>query len=226
MSFIGFVKLNKKLRLFLKENRGFITFLFLMVGFRTAYADWNTVPTSSMLPTIVEGDRIAVNKLAYDFRLPFVGSSMYRHADPERGDIVVFDSKAADLRLVKRVIGVPGDVVSLENNQLWINGVKIQYLPSNKQLLSKDFIEKLPEVSHKVRVHNTYSRFASFPEVVVPEGYYLVLGDNRDNSADSRVHGLVPREEIIGRSKHVVMSLDYGNYFLPRKGRFFKKLDN
>ena len=226
MSFIGFVKLTKKLRLFLKENRGFITFLFLMVGFRTAYADWSTVPTSSMLPTIVEGDRIAVNKLAYDFRLPFVGSSIYRHSDPERGDIVVFDSKVADLRLVKRVIGVPDDIISLDNHQLSINRQKVQYSPISRQALSRDLIEELPNLSHQVRIHNAPSQYSSFSEVVVPKGYYLVLGDNRDNSADSRVIGLVPREEIIGRAKYVIMSLDYENYYLPRKERFFHKLDS
>src|SRR5687768_2214405 len=96
---------------FLKENRGFILFIFLMLVFRSSFADWNTVPTGSMKPTIVEGDRIWVNKLAYDVRIPFTSISVHQIADPQRGDIVVFDSKAAGNRLVKRVIGLPGDVV-------------------------------------------------------------------------------------------------------------------
>src|SRR5712671_1022116 len=93
-----------------REYRGFALFVVLMVVFRSSLADWNTVPTGSMKPTILEGDRIWVNKLAYDLRLPLTGVSLYRLADPQRGDIVVFDSKAADTRLVKRVIGLPGDV--------------------------------------------------------------------------------------------------------------------
>src|SRR5205807_8645618 len=98
-----------------------------MVIFRSALADWNTVPTGSMKPTILEGDRIFVNKLAYDLRVPLTHVSIFRIADPKRGDIVVFDSKLADTRLVKRVIGLPGDTVEMRDNRLTINGVDAQY---------------------------------------------------------------------------------------------------
>src|SRR6187402_3582202 len=90
-----------------KENKSFFIFVVLMLVFRSALADWNTVPTGSMKPTILEGDRIAVNKLAYDLRVPFTAISLLKLADPERGDIVVFESKASAKRLVKRVIGLP-----------------------------------------------------------------------------------------------------------------------
>src|SRR5258708_31927955 len=94
-----------------REYRGFALFIILMIIFRSALADWNVVPTGSMKPTILEGDRILVNKLAYDFRVPLTHIALYRFADPSRGDIVVFDSRAADTRLVKRVIGLPCDIV-------------------------------------------------------------------------------------------------------------------
>jgi len=110
-----------------REYRGFALFVILMIIFRSALADWNTVPTGSMKPTIVEGDRIFVNKLAYDLRVPLTHISIYKFGDPKRGDIVVFDSKAADTRLVKRVIGLPGDVVEMRNNRLTINGIEAQY---------------------------------------------------------------------------------------------------
>ncbi|HJU38595.1 MAG TPA: signal peptidase I, partial [Tahibacter sp.] len=102
----------------LHRNRGFIAFMLLMAVFRTSFADWNTVPTGSMQPTIVEGDRILIDKLAFDVKLPLTQRSVYHIADPARGDIVVFDSAAAKTRLVKRVMGLPGDVVQVVDNRL------------------------------------------------------------------------------------------------------------
>src|SRR5215208_5826666 len=105
-----------------KENKSLLVFLALMFVFRSSFADWNTVPTGSMKPTILEGDRLLVNKMAYDIRIPFTHVSLYEVGDPVRGDIVIFDSKAANTKLVKRVVGVPGDVVELRDNILFING--------------------------------------------------------------------------------------------------------
>jgi len=205
-----------------RENKSFIVFIVLMGLFRSALADWNTVPTGSMLPTIVEGDRIAVNKLAYDLRVPFTHISLVKLGDPQRGDIVVFDSKAADTRLVKRVIGLPGDRISMENNRLSINGVAVNY---DRIDTLGDGLEHLQGVDHKVRIsYPAPYQFANFPAVTVPQGHYLMLGDNRDKSADSRVIGFVPRDEIIGRARSVIMSTNYDNYYLPRLDRFFKDL--
>ena len=118
--------MNKLLQLW-RDNRSIIVFLSLMFVFRSAVADWNDVPTGSMQPTIAIGDRILVNKMAYDLRLPFTTTSLIKRADPERGDIVIFASKAADNRLVKRVIGVPGDIVAMHHNVLTINGEQLAY---------------------------------------------------------------------------------------------------
>lgn len=207
---------------FWRENKSFVIFLCLMFIFRSACADWNTVPTGSMNPTIIEGDRIAVNKLAYDLHIPFTHISLLKLGDPERGDIAVFDSKVSDKRLVKRVVGVPGDAISMINNQLVINGTAIQYEKSTGNI---DQLEHLFSTTHVVRIKNSNDHaFANFPTVIVPADHYLMLGDNRYNSADSRVIGFVPRGEFVGRSRAVVMSLNYDNFYLPRLDRFFKSL--
>lgn len=218
-------KLSSKINRLLKENRGFIVFIVLMSVFRSAVADWNTVPTGSMKPTIVEGDRILVNKMAYDVRVPFTHISLAHVSDPKAGDIVIFDSEVADKRLVKRVIGVPGDKVSLYQNQLTINGEALSYQVVAEHKNSQrtfDFEEELAGAKHQVRLtdNNSYP-LANFNTVVVPPNHYLVLGDNRDNSADSRVIGFVPRTEIVGRSSKVVMSFNYDNYYIPRSNRFW-----
>jgi signal peptidase I len=203
-----------------KENKSLIVFISFMLVFRSAVADWNDVPTGSMKPTIVEGDRILINKLAYDVNVPFIQKSLIKLADPKVNDIIIFESKAADKRLVKRVIGVPGDIVSMSNNELTINDQKVAYnntkIDTDKTIIN----EEIAQNSHTIQLTKSSSRLANFEAVKVPNDYYLVLGDNRNNSADSRVIGFVPRNEIIGRSSKVVVSFNYDNYLLPRTERF------
>ena len=208
-----------------REYRGFALFIFLMIVFRSALADWNVVPTGSMKPTILEGDRILVNKLAYDFKIPLTHISIYKFADPKRGDIVIFDSKLADTRLVKRVIGLPGDAVEMRDNRLTINGIEVQY--SNVEYAADAIfaIESYLGMSHRIELARTGgSRLGTFGPVKVPKDRYLVLGDNRDNSADSRVYGFIPREEIVGNARTIVLSLNYDHYYTPRADRFFRAL--
>ncbi len=222
------------LKSIIKGNKGFLFFIALMFMFRSAIADWNHVPTGSMKPTIEIGDRILVNKLAYDLRVPFTTFSLLHRSDPVVGDIVVFESHAAGNRLVKRVIAIPGDTVSMSNNRLTINGRALQYKTSGelgryweaKDLgIQADKAEVSKDKSrYQIQVTRDDNQLASFSTITVPSERYLVLGDNRDNSADSRVIGLVPRKEIIGRSRSVVMSFNYDNYYLPRSNRFFKSL--
>lgn len=208
----------------LRDNKSILLLLILMSIFRSAIADWNTVPTGSMNPTIIEGDRILVNKIAYDIQVPFTYHSLLKLADPQRGDIIVFNSKVSELRLVKRVVGIPGDFIKMENNVLYINGNKLVYEDISSTITTADKIENLLGIQHSVRLNPLGSRLSSFDEIEVPQGYYLALGDNRDNSSDSRVIGFVPRDEIIGRSKQVVMSLNYENFNIPRANRFWHTL--
>lgn len=221
--------MQTKIKNIIKENRGFILFVVLMVLFRSAVADWNDVPTGSMQPTIQIGDRILVDKLAYDVRVPFTHVSLLELNDPARGDIIVFDSRVSDKRLVKRVIGIPGDVVAMRGNELIINNVPVVYSTSFSSGRMLEKAEHLPGSTHTVRNHKVKntgaSDYANFDPVTVPDEHYLVLGDNRDNSADSRVIGFVPRHEVVGRTSRVLVSLDYDNYFMPRGDRFWKPLD-
>ncbi|MBB1370131.1 signal peptidase I [Pseudoalteromonas sp. SR45-4] len=215
----------KTLIKFWKNNRSLIIFIALMSVFRSAVADWYEVPTGSMRPTIEVGDRVLTNKMAYDLRLPFTHIPLMKLGDPQAGDIIVFDSKKADNRLIKRVIGVPGDTVSLEHNELIINGKKLNYASLHSNLGSLDKIENLNGHKHSIRVANRASRLAGFDKITIPNNYYLAMGDNRDNSADSRVIGLIPRSEMLGKAERVIVSLDYDNYYLPRTDRLLKALE-
>lgn len=209
----------------IKENRGLLLFLLLMFAFRSVVADWNTVPTGSMKPTILEGDRILVNRMAYDLRIPFTHVSLMRTGEPRRGDIIVFDSAASDKRLVKRLIGLPGDRVALHDNRLVINDRIADYRPLASSAEYRDLLEVLDGRPHAVRWQNRgATAFRNFGPVTIPPGYYLALGDNRDRSADSRVIGLVPREELLGRAERVVVSLDPEHYWLPRGDRWLQPL--
>ena len=220
--------MKKRLSKLWKENKSLFVFICLMLVFRSAVADWSDVPTGSMKPTIVEGDRIFINKMAYDIRLPFTHISLVKLAEPQTNDIIIFDSLVSNKRLVKRVIGVPGDNVTMKNNKLAINGQRISYQEAtHKNSHSANYDDKTETINgqpHLIRIKNISSDLADFSEIIVPAGQYLVLGDNRDNSADSRVMGFVPRNEIVGRSSKVAFSLNYENYFIPRSERFFHSL--
>src|SRR5438067_11429084 len=120
--------MKKKLHKLWREHiRPLAVIILVLCSIRSAVADWNTVPTGSMKPTIMEGDRIWVNKLAYDLKVPFTTWHLAEWADPRRGEIVVFNSPADGKRLVKRIVGIPGDTVQLVNDQLIINGEAAHY---------------------------------------------------------------------------------------------------
>ncbi len=205
-----------KLTSFYKENKQLLLFIVLMLTFRSSFADWYDVPTGSMKPTIVEGDRILVNKMAYRLDVPFTDISLMETGEPQRGDIVVFNSEAADNRLVKRVIGIPGDVVSMDNNQVILNGKRLNY-EKDQSALTESIDGKL----HLMQLTPPLAKRHSFGPVTVPEGHLLVLGDNRNHSADSRYYGFIPQSELLGKASRVLFSLDPEDYYLPRTERTF-----
>ena len=204
--------------------------IVIATSFRSAIADWNDVPTGSMKPTILEGDRIFVNKLAYDLKVPFTTWHLAQWDNPKRGDIVVFFSPADGKRLVKRVIGLPGDEIAMLRNRLFINGEVLDYAPLEQEIIEQlapdqqathfFFNEHLTEETHPMMIAPARPSLHTFAPVTVPDGRYFVMGDNRDNSADSRVFGFVERRRIIGRATTVVLSLNYDHYYFPRWDRF------
>ncbi len=217
-----------------KEIRPLLIFALILFSIRSSLADWNDVPSGSMRPTIIEGDRIWVNKLAYDFKVPFTTWHIAEWSNPQRGDIAVFFSPHDGKRLVKRVIGLPGDTVELRNNQLVINGAPVEYQPIAEELLrdipeaqraGRVFAsEKLPGQTHAVGGYPAAPAPRTFAPIVVPSGEYFMMGDNRDDSFDSRFWGTVKREKIVGRATAVVLSLNKSNYWLPRWGRSLTSL--
>jgi signal peptidase I len=159
--------------------------------------------------------------MAYRLEVPFTDITLLNLANPTRGDIVTVSSMAADTRLVKRVIGLPGDHIQLIDNQLLINGQLIPYLNTS---LSHQMTEQLPEKSHAVQFLPVSSPMNNFDVLEVPKDSYLLMGDNRNNSADSRVYGFFPAREIQGKALRVLVSLDPQNNYLPRSERFLQAL--
>jgi signal peptidase I len=210
-----------------------IAAILIATSFKSAVADWNDVPTGSMEPTILIGDRIFVNKLAYDLKIPYTTRHIARWDDPDRGDIVVFYSPRDGQRLVKRVIGLPGDTVALDRNRLYVNGIAMQYQHLENAIADQMtpkarkgyifFLENLESAPHPVMISLSPTMFSSFNPMTVPEGSYFVMGDNRDNSADSRYFGFVDRSRIVGRATAIVLSRD-GSFLHPRWHRFFSEL--
>ena len=219
-----------------KEIRPLLILALIVFSIRSSLADWNDVPTGSMKPTILEGDRVFVNKLAYDLKVPFTTWHIAEWSNPQRGDIVVFYSPHDEKRLVKRVIGLPGDSIELRNNVLIINGKTVEYVPIATDLLrdvaSSDrtshvfATEQLPGRTHAVAGYPRVRALRDFGPIKVPEGQFFMMGDNRDDSFDSRYWGAVERKRIIGKATTVVMSTDREHYWKPRWDRFFTSLNH
>ncbi len=208
--------------------------VFVVIPVKSSLADWNWVPTGSMNPTILEGDLIYVDKIAYDLRIPLTMHRLAKWSDPKRGDIVICFSPDDGVRLVKRVIGLPGDTIEMKNNTLSLNGESVGYTKigwNDTKLLSGKrkvkcvlAIEDLDGVAHSVMSIPSIQAMRNFGPVTVPQSSYFVMGDNRDSSRDSRYFGFVDRESIIGQAKGVIGSFDITDKYQPRFKRFFESL--
>jgi signal peptidase I len=201
---------------------------------KSSFASWNYVPTGSMMPSIVPIEFVWVNALAYDLKVPFTRVHLAQWGDPQRGEVVTFISPADGIRLVKRVVGLPGDTVELRDNRLWINGAPLAYRPApagTKALLDSyarqhpQFLtEVLGEHTHLIMTLPGRAALRSFGPVKVPAGQYFAMGDNRDDSEDSRFIGGIDRNRILGRSSTVVLSFDPEHWLRPRFDRFLESL--
>jgi signal peptidase I len=214
----------------INEIRVFMLMLLVVSSLRSALADWNDVPTGSMKPTIEEGDRVVVNKPAYDLKVPFTTFEVWKWGDPRRGDIVVLFSPVDGVRLVKRVVGVPGDRIEMRDNQLYVNGDAARWksigAENDREQGSTLVVEETLEGrTHRVMFTPQIPAVRSFAPIIVPRGRYFVMGDNRDNSNDSRFIGLIDRRRIVGKALAVAFSFDRANHYAPRFNRFFKSID-
>ena len=211
------------------ENRGFILFLFLFGLFRTAIADWNPIPSGSMRPSLLEGDVVLVNRVAYDLKIPLTNIPLVQMGEPQRGDIVVFYSPKDGTRLIKRLVALPGDTVQMRKGVLIINGEAAQYsegvqvqepIDGASPLPALRLREHLGERDNAVQWLPSVPSLRSMPAFRVPEGHYWMMGDNRDNSADSRYICPVARHLLVGRAHHLVLSVAFKENWLPRWERF------
>jgi len=215
-----------------RNNKGFLAFLVLFGVFRTAVADWNPIPSASMHPNLLEGDVVLVNRLAFDLKVPLTDVVLAHLGEPQRGDIVTFRSPRDGILLIKRVVALPGDVVEMRNERLYINGKGADYKVVEQSLdsvggtatrafqLAETWDGNRARPRHHIQIMPDVMAARTFGPVTVAPGEYLMLGDNRDNSADSRVIGLVPRKLLVGRAERVLVSADYQGNWMPRTERF------
>ena len=219
-----------------RDWRNTIFFIvFVLIPVKSSLADWNWVPTGSMNPTILEGDLIYVDKLAYDLRFPLTFYRLAEWSAPERGDIVVCFSPEDEIRLVKRIIAMPGDTIKSKGNILFLNGQPATYTklePQNTEYLSSKLkgrsrlaTENLDGCTHAVMSIPSVRALRDFGPVTVPPDHYFVMGDNRDNSKDSRHFGFVQRQAIVGKARGVIVSFDITDKYQPRLKRFFDSLN-
>jgi signal peptidase I len=233
---------SKPVQIFHHHIKPILIVAAVLLSARSSLLDWNDVPTGSMKPTILEGDRVLVNKLAYDLKFPFTTWHLAQWGNPKRGEIVVFYGPVDGVRLIKRVIGTPGDVLELRDNVLYVNGQASTYGP-----LSQDVINQIPAdlqapltfsmetmqggIKHPIMLGGGPNARKSFERLTVPPGKYFMMGDNRDNSTDARYWtkkpdgtstiGFADRDQIVGRAFGVAVSLDPERSYKPRWGRFF-----
>jgi signal peptidase I len=172
------------------------------------------IPSGSMLPTLDVGDYILVNKFAYGLRSPIGYYKLIDLGTPKRGDVIVFRyPEDPSIDYIKRVIGVPGDKIVYRNKQLWINDQKIELKdlhPSTENDRFEELEEILGNVTHRIQLSKDYNYLAQPQEYRVPEGKYFAMGDNRDNSKDSRYWGFVPDANLKGRAFFIWWSWDNG----------------
>lgn len=211
-----------------RANKGFLMFLLLFGVFRSAVADWSPIPSGSMRPNLLEGDVVLINRMAFDLKIPLTELSVAHLGEPARGDMVVFHSPHDAMRLIKRVLAVPGDLVEMRGDRLFINGEGATYAVlgqarERSRGVEVDAIrleEQVAGMRQRIQLLPGVAAPRSFARLRVPAGAYLMLGDNRNDSADSRVIGLVPREKLIGRAERVLVSAAYQENWMPRLDRF------
>lgn len=201
---------------FVEFGYSFFPVILIVLVLRSFVVEPFRIPSPSMVPTLLEGDFILVNKFSYGLRLPVLHTEFLDLGEPERGDVAVFRwPKDPSKDFIKRIVGLPGDEIVYDNHQLFIDGepVKTERLgvyegenvPEDQRVI--EYLEHLGEHDHR-KLNVATSRDRRRLQVEVPEGHYFVMGDNRDHSMDSRVWGFVPEHNLVGQAFLIWMSVD------------------
>lgn len=200
---------------FIKQNTQLILMLAALFALRWSVIEPYVVPTGSMEPTLKTGDRLYALKCAYDLRIPMTDKILFRTGTVKRGDVILFQApRTPEITYVKRAIGLPGDKIAFRDGVLYVNGQEIKKsITTNREVMydieMKDqktlFIEQLDDVKHYVILKNAYfdPSLRFMEEIQVPEGHLFAVGDNRDNSHDSRAWGFVPMENLKGKAMFI-----------------------
>lgn len=208
-------KKDQKMPIISEYARSFFPVLLIVFLLRSFIYEPFRIPTGSLEPTLQIGDFILVNKFDYGLRLPIIHKKILSIGEPKRGDILVFrwpPNPAVDF--IKRVIGLPGDHVSYIDKTLYVNGQKIPQTflkdteaqgEDNSVWDAKEYNENLLGVNHKI-ILNPLRASRDYEDIIVPPNMYFVMGDNRDDSADSRYWGFVPAENMVGKGSVIWLS--------------------
>lgn len=207
----------------IEYSKAFFPVILLVFILRSFVVEPFRIPSGSMLPSLHIGDFILVNKFGYGIRLPIINTKVLDVDEPERGDVMVFRfPNDPTINYIKRVVGLPGDVVKYQDKKLYINGKEMKQTPSEEYFFNEQrrqtapvtrLVEELGDVKHDIlidangrAINNTWT---------VPANHYFVMGDNRDQSNDSRVWGFVPEENIVGRAFFIWLSWDLAHGRAP-----------
>jgi len=214
---------------FVEYCRSFFPIILIVLLVRSFLFEPFRIPSDSMMPTLLDGDFIFVNKYAYGLRLPVINKKMVNIGEPRRGDVVVFRLPSdPSTNYIKRVVGLPGDRIGYRANHLYVNGEKV---PMTLHGTYREFgyranlaRESIGAVNHEILL--LPERFSKEGEWKVPEGYYFFMGDNRDNSRDSRFPGVgaIPESQLVGHAVRIWMHWNFPDDG-PRWGRIGEKIE-
>ncbi len=216
---VSAVKDAPKEPLLVEYARTFFPVILIVLILRSFLVEPFRIPSGSMMPTLYSGDFILVNKFSYGIRLPLFNNKVIDVGLPERGDVFVFRYPPdPSIDYIKRVVGLPGDLIGYKGKVLYVNGKPMEQKSLGafigtgvgaSMLGADQYVERLEEVEHDILVWPnalSHAPFLSQGEVRVPPGHYFAMGDNRDNSGDSRIWGFVPEENLVGKAFMIWMS--------------------
>lgn len=207
--------------------KSFFPVILIVFFVRSFIVEPFKIPSGSMMPTLLAGDYILVNKFNYGVRLPILNNTLVALNTPNRGDVIVFHYPPdTSIDYIKRVIGLPGDRIKYIDKALYINDAPVDYalvgdyeyvMTGLNMMTAKQYREQLGDVSHDILIHDLIGNYdsdslgaklANGEEIIVPTGHYFAMGDNRDNSSDGRVWGFVPDKNLVGKAFFIWMNFD------------------